>query len=565
MVSHEFPATGYEVSIYSSTPLIFWISIVLNLVIGISIIILFIEGKNRQDQKFLILGLFLVILSYIAILSLWIIRGYAFLDAGDPLDHISHIQEIFTTGQIDTFYPITHIIAVQFSLIGNLPVMTIGKYLPLVITLCSLFFVYLFIREVLPEKGQQVIALVAGMMLLSTNSYLLFTPNRFANLLIPMVIFLTFVCMRTKAFNWTFLLLISLLLFPVLHIVPTFFVILLLLGVVIIEIVSEADILHFLTRSMPEINLLLLPLLFVCLWSLFWIYNDFHFTMIVTGLDRISTLYNYHPTRVLSEFFVRMIKGYSGTIVFLAFAILSVPLIFRKRAIENQITKITVLYIPILFIIGLVMISYFVNLYFNPFDRFQVFILILSTPCIGYVLYHFMRPRETSISKWIIPYKIMVIIFLVSFTLFGVAKAYQSDFIYNNNDQISQNQFSGMHWFIDEKEVTGLISGISVTPGTFGEIFLSKAKLEPRHDLWSPRGLVKEGLVLPPHLGYDSHRSLREILPAYSYVVIQQMDKTLFTWGPVKNYVAEDFSRMGRDPSLNGIYKNGGFDVYYLT
>jgi hypothetical protein len=564
LAAHESPAIEYEYSIYSSTPFLFWVSIVINLIVGISIILLFIESKNHQELRFVMIGFFLLILSYTAILSLWIIRGYTFLDSGDPLVHLKLIKQIFETGQINTFYPIVHIFFVQLSLFGNLPPMTIGKYLPLIVSIYSIIFLFLFIREILPKKGQQIFALLAGMILISNNSYLLFTPNRLANLIIPLALFLIFVSLKTKRFNWTFLLIIIALLFPVLHIVPTIFITLTLFCFVIYGGLISVKNFRFLTENIPKISYLVIPLLFIIIWSLFWVYRDFHFSMFIESLDSISTLYVSHPSQELSRYLLRLIKGYLGFIVFLTFSLLSILLIFRKR-VNRQKTKLPLLYFPIFFILLIVLISYFFNLYFNPFDRFQIFIIFLSTPFVGYILYYLIESRESLSDHWITPKKIFILIFLISFSIFGVAKVYQSDFVYNNNDQISQNQILGMDWFVHQKDFTGLISGISATPGTFGGVLLSTTELTSRQDLYSPRGIIKEELFLPPHLGYYTHNQIKEIRPINSYIIIQQQDRMLFSWGPDKEYLPEDFSRMNSDESLECIYKNGGFDVFYLT
>ena len=123
LVTWSSPATGYEASIYSATPRLFWVANVLNLIIGLGIIVHQITYKNnRRESKLWIIGFVLVFLTFAAVLSLWIIRGYALLGEGDPLTHLGVIRNIISTGHMESsnYYPITHIYLAQLSEISNI-------------------------------------------------------------------------------------------------------------------------------------------------------------------------------------------------------------------------------------------------------------------------------------------------------------------------------------------------------------------------------------------------------------------------------------------------------------
>ncbi len=72
IISFNSPTTYYEPSIYTYTPIIFWISIFISTLVGIGLV-LFSDELHSNNR---ILGFSLVFFSYILCLSLFIIRGY---------------------------------------------------------------------------------------------------------------------------------------------------------------------------------------------------------------------------------------------------------------------------------------------------------------------------------------------------------------------------------------------------------------------------------------------------------------------------------------------------------
>ena len=90
-VARNSPAVAYETSIYTATPLIVWGVLILNALCGIGIVVHQVYTKRYKESKLWLLGLLLVLLSFITVLSLWIIRGYYLWSDGDPLLHLQTI------------------------------------------------------------------------------------------------------------------------------------------------------------------------------------------------------------------------------------------------------------------------------------------------------------------------------------------------------------------------------------------------------------------------------------------------------------------------------------------
>ena len=106
------PATGYESSIYMSTPQVLWVALLLGEVAGISIVVLSLSKTQSSAENFWKYGLLLINLGYLVLLSIFILRGYYMVDiSGDVGSHMGWINEILQTGYTSSslFYPLLHI------------------------------------------------------------------------------------------------------------------------------------------------------------------------------------------------------------------------------------------------------------------------------------------------------------------------------------------------------------------------------------------------------------------------------------------------------------------------
>lgn len=203
LVAWNSPATGYEASIYTATPLLAWIFLGISTICGIAIVIHQIYTKQHETSKLWVIGILLILFSYIAILSLHIIRGYAFWCAtGDPATHLGGVKNIIASGYItgNNFYPIATIHSTQLSQICNLSPIVFAKWLPVLFALIYVGFMYLLAKSVLPSKTAVILATVASLAPLY-GWYLNFTPNGLANLAFPMALFLLVRSFRVGAWR----------------------------------------------------------------------------------------------------------------------------------------------------------------------------------------------------------------------------------------------------------------------------------------------------------------------------------------------------------------------------
>ncbi|MFC2017368.1 hypothetical protein ACFLUD_03020, partial [Chloroflexota bacterium] len=225
IVARNTPATGYESSIYTATPPIVWGCLIFCIICGISIVVYQIYLQKHERDKIWIVGVLLVLLSYVTVLSLHIIRGYMLWGRGDVLWHLSATRDIIATGHIQgvNFYPISHIFTAQFSQISGIDAIVLFGYIPVMFALLYITFMYLLARFILPNKGQVILATIASTVMVHPWS-IGFGPNQLAILMLPLPFYLGIRSLADSKLQYkvqfAILFIILLLLYPPFHMQP---------------------------------------------------------------------------------------------------------------------------------------------------------------------------------------------------------------------------------------------------------------------------------------------------------------------------------------------------------
>ena len=144
------PTSGYEISIYSATPLIFWIALILGLLNGVILVFL---SFNDKIEKMRIIGMFEIIYCNFLLLTLYALRGYVYIERSDTLSYIGYAKEISNLGYFSSnnFYPIIGILTSQLSQITNQPHLLLSQYLPALFFIFYIFSIYLIKKQALSQ------------------------------------------------------------------------------------------------------------------------------------------------------------------------------------------------------------------------------------------------------------------------------------------------------------------------------------------------------------------------------------------------------------------------------
>lgn len=89
VVANRTPASGYELSIYQSTPTLVWIGLGIALAVAVLVGLTAPRDTRTHDSALLLGGS-----AALAIVALPILRGYTFLGGGDSLSHVGWAREI---------------------------------------------------------------------------------------------------------------------------------------------------------------------------------------------------------------------------------------------------------------------------------------------------------------------------------------------------------------------------------------------------------------------------------------------------------------------------------------
>ncbi|WP_246988175.1 hypothetical protein [Halorientalis marina] len=189
LVAHNSPATGYEVSIYGATPLLFWV------LIGLGTLIALLVSIRHSEATLGSLALVLGGMCILSIISLPIIRGYQFYGLSDGLNHLAFTRNL-AVGLLpffDMLYPSGHSTAVLISGVAGISIPRAMLFVVTVCTLVFITFVPLTVREIVRDPRAVVLAGFTGFLLMpvtNVGTFIQFHPFSLATLFSPLVFYL---------------------------------------------------------------------------------------------------------------------------------------------------------------------------------------------------------------------------------------------------------------------------------------------------------------------------------------------------------------------------------------
>ncbi len=571
--AHEAPATGYEASIYASTPLILWISIVIALVCGVSIIV-YAVYKGLEDKATWIIGALLVTLFYVIAISIYQIRGYyAWTINGDSATHVLFVKDILGTGHVPAslIYPITHINAAELVNLTNINLITLEKLMPVYFALIFILFVYVLARSVFVNKGQAIlVTLVSFLFLPGTIS---FYPNFLANCYFPFFLFILVKIFGKYKLNWILLSLLVIFLYPVFHILPTF------IAAVMLATFLLASFVYKLIDKKYKMGLYIYGLLLIVLatWSTIWItsFGIWDYTIssaykLVTwgGTSYASSLSSQVTQAQSSGFNVLnyILKLYGVLIVFVLIAIFIFPIVWKE--LRTKRTDVLLLVYPSLLTIGVCTVAmYFLHLGFGPL-RLLFYITLISALFVGFAFFKLLDKAKTYRSKALHYFVIgTIIVAIVILFINGLSVLYPAPYSIQQNYQTTKEEVYGMSMLLDHRNINFDIVNANLAYWRFAHLLLPEEEIKAQNIPVSVPSVYS--IAAPYHFGYDNYTTFSASYPDNAYLLVTQRDYTIYTDifpNMAKDrFTAADFSQLARDTSLYRVYMNGEFDSYYVS
>ena len=191
VAAYSRPATGYELSIYRSTPLGFWIGGILAGVLGLTVG--FSPPASRRVRA---VGLGLATGVMVAVFALPLVRGYFFYGAGDSMTHLGWARELRagTLSPLEFVYPGVHTMAAYLAELSGFALTDTLQFVPLVVfPAVSVVFTALCVQYLTDSKWGLPVGVIAGLLLVPINHlsiHLLAHPSSQAVLFLPLILYL---------------------------------------------------------------------------------------------------------------------------------------------------------------------------------------------------------------------------------------------------------------------------------------------------------------------------------------------------------------------------------------
>ncbi len=583
MVIRNSPATGYEASIYTHTPPIVWVVLILSIISGIGIILHQLYTRKEETSNLWIIGLLLVATGMTILFLVGVLRGYAIYGGWGTISHLGSIRSLIASGHFESknFYPIFHIYIAQLSQVYNITAMKLLGYIPPFFAALFMLFMYLFARSVLLKKGQVILATLAGALVLTTspNASVFPSPNMEANMLVPLVFFLCVMSLSEdkvwlkSRFRLLFIILIFL--FPVFHPVPAFALLVMMLTlwlpVKIYNIWGKK-----VARSVPSRYAFITPaalLLFV--WSITWISSFYEWGSAIRNIYTIITQGgSTHVEDFLSKFTFRSSYGYNmweqsfrkyvEILVYSILTLASLSILLKKIPHNKNLARLFALYGPLAAYCSAMIIFYKFHLGFNP-DRLVFYVLTIAAIFVGFVFYEALESARNTHGKGYLQrlYLSVMVLILVLLPANGVFKTYYSRYILVPSNQTTLTEIKGADWFINNKDTNVALIYSEMLLWRYADLLLRPEEKVKRPD-------VSHGnyTPLPWHFNYDKQSRLGESYTKDMYMLVVKRDRLIYveTYPEVAEFrfYPRDFDKLEDDPSIDNLYDNGGLDVWHV-
>lgn len=573
VVASAFPGDGsYEASIYQAYPTFFWILIGFALVMGVfsALSSVFIY----RDSYAWVFGFMLIVASNCLVLSLPLLRDYAFMGMWDSANHYSYTLNIVEYGRPhpENFYPMSHLLAAMFHMLT-------GIELHAIILIFPLFFYLLYMANTLflawtidNRPGVRALIMVLASLLVYSFFGVMFYPTHFAVYMMPL--FLGWL-LRSRLGNTGTLdslpILLILFFLPFLHpwaVISTV--------VVTATFILSAWWRQLRTGSMSTIlskpSIFLTPLLIVSVTWLAWFTTFQLFGASVqrilhsfrVGLGGPEALSRYLEVAQRAGLSVERVVSlilhtYGPSLLYLGMASTVIGWVWFRAAHYTSKAPLHLLALSIfvLVFVGLSVVSLFRDLISGSPLRFLNFAVGIVPVLVSGLFYEFMsRPRSDKFGMRIghLAGPILMIVLVVALVL-GMLGSYPSSYTGQANNQISHSQRAGIE-FLVEKAPTQTRNIYTPLGLSFLTASVASAQDLTRIREGSPGWWIRGA---PAHFGYRPGPLGVEEFDNPGYLLITAYEKAYYTevWPEKGQFTDKDFAELNNDPSWNLVYTSG--------
>ncbi len=575
VTAYRQPATGYELSTYAATPMVFWIGAGLALLASVFVVFSRVSCHERA------LGVALGGLSMTAIVALPIIRGYHYMDPSDALGHLGTARDMNAglMGVTDNRYPAVHTLGSIFSDTTGLEIHHTFLILILVFTVCFFIFIPITIMELTSNSRLAYIGIYSGFLLLPINHLsvsIRIHPTSQALMYAPVVIFLFVTVYRQPTWRHStlFLMVSTMLVFLHLQQAANF---VLLFGTIAAMQLGHA----VLAKKQKVTNRKLVYPLVGAFALVFWLWVQDIDTFWTSVTETI--LVPFVETQVAESTATRSVslEQVGGSLPEVFFKLLFVPLIYSiltgvlLLAVALRFAGISALrtlqciftsnvkteqILLTYFIGGFIMVSslffaYFIggisDQYFRHFSFIMVLVSILGSIALGRAILYLGRRWSSSAARRVASLTVIVLLILT------IPVVFPSPYFYYTSNHVTEAQMNGYETTFDHQRESIAFDNVRSTTSRYGSAI--QGRDIPREDYYM-EGERRGGV--PDHF---AEQSLRGYYDQQMYLPVTDADRIRdpVLWQGFR-FNHDDFRYLDSEPGISKVQSNGGYDLYVI-
>ncbi|MBU1158565.1 MAG: hypothetical protein KKE24_04420 [Candidatus Thermoplasmatota archaeon] len=569
------PASHYEISIYEVYPPYLWLFLTIPLMMPF--IILMLVGRNALAYYVpLFAG---SLLSITILLSIPILRGYAFYSGGDAFTHLGYVKDIQVSGHFasNNLYPIIHILITSGSFASGVDAEPLMSFIPLIFSLFSLASVFLLARALTKDLWRSAVIFAFAMVFLFNTGGLQTVPSAEAFFLIPISIFL-YVESKSKrasrAHGFSLTLIVFLILLPFFHPEPTLFMLVILIVFALVirrrNVVRTARI--EVSRLIPRNNSTPALILMVAFFAWFTscvafgntvrtVYNSLILNL---GTSPVSSYTSMFDTYDVSPAIIARLLILTYGVLIICFSLAAISTIrIVVSAFSGKKVLLGVGTFSVLFIIfsGLAALFMVADLIIG--NRTMKYLLLVSSMLAGLEVYRLRFAKARPSRSWTRPaIAVSLVIMMATASGLAVGVLYPSPLINRTNWQVTDSEFDGMTYYFLHRNSSMLTLEIAMSQSRFKDAILGSSVESPN---------IRYGEAARPldHFGYNVSNYFGDSYSDDVYLITNALAEQLYPsaypeFPQFWRFTPDDFSELTSDPTVDLIYDNGGFSLYLI-
>ncbi|HAW57504.1 MAG TPA: hypothetical protein DCX03_00585 [Bacteroidales bacterium] len=575
------PAIGYEISIYSNTPQLFWVFTYSVMLTSFGFIYFVLYHNRTELSVYLKLCLVAAYLCYILINALFIIRGYyAWNMTGDGASHLGWTKDLISAGHIPEhlFYPLLHIFLAELTKVTQLDLVTLHKIVPVILGALFVPFMFVFARSIFPKEhiGPYLVALISCCFIVPCT---LLAPNMNSNLIFPLLLTIYIMALKSGSRGCIILLAVMLIATSIFHPITAF-----IFGLIIFLVSISRIFVHRYNKNLHlDISLKnrvnLFAILLLGIWYFFWLLQFGYFGATVKNMydSILEAEVQYavigqaieNASAVGNNPIIEIIKRYGKQIVVISLSSAGLVSLLYHDRLSKHYRTLRLFVIPFLGIVAF-MIAMVAAQGFTMATRYLNYIMIIGVLFCAYLIVNLFnhmtkKPNFSSIAA------VIVVIGIICMVLtHGFVDVYPSPYNVKASYHTTQMSISGMGWFFEHRIMDTPLIGITVAPGRYADLLLPPAGRKeqnlPNYMFMEHKGGKIDDRRPPAHFGYRNSLSLGDYYDLETDFITNRQDIEYYSVTRPElgalYWQNEDFQRLSNDPKLSKVYWNGEYTMW---